>query len=791
MKKIRTKSLRVSRRRLVMKFFSLSMFLISLAVLFSVTNMDNIGRFQADILQEDVISSVSIEKNAKDIKFNWAVRPVVEVTDLSQTAIEYSKLRLMQWNDVRGTDKTVFPVKVSSIIEKYKYVTLQQLRTSIDDPVERKKISLYRRLIRATWTATYSENDIWLPDTGTHAGIDIMGNVWTPVYSIAEWLVVQVKHSDKWFGNFIWVLHKISGDYYMSFYAHMDGFPKDLEIGDEVKRWWLVWYIWNSGNSSGAHLHLQINKVSDLQDIVNGKIFSGWYHNLEWVKKYTVNPITFIEKYQIKVNYNDDDEDEEEAENDESENKDESENGDKNEVTQGDDDEETIEDKEADTEEDNDNLLEELLAKMDAEAEDWDTEDEEAHSSAEDELVLEESEISLIESKVKLNNSFTLTVNVTPGIWNITINTSNSNLEYTKILIEDPEKESYDITFVWVREWNCNIIISDGDKVEKHKITIYEELTNEIYGINLEWWKDIYVTVPSKYTIYPVDKHGNKLTSKVDEDITVYLKNTHTDKKNYITKLSAWKSELEFDLQWLWVGEYKIIAESKKYYFTKIVNSQLFLDYSDQDEYSSNIESLVNGNVVRWENGYLRPDRTINRRELITIIWRSVLDVDYDSIKQQMDTYISNSGKFFKDVDGKAYSDPYIYAAWKEGVTKWENGYFYPSRSISKWEILLIYTRTFDILTEVNKFTLWEDLNKGEWNYDELKPVADTTKRLNLFPDINTEKFDSGMYVTRLVWFEVLKRFMNISGGKEISYNDNMDEAEEDFKNTLENVFDF
>gem|GEM_PF-2719795 len=102
---------------------------------------------------------------------------MVEVTDLSQTAIEYSKLRLMQWNDVRGTDKTVFPVKVSSIIEKYKYVTLQQLRTSIDDPVERKKISLYRRLIRATWTATYSENDIWLPDTGTHAGIDIMGNV--------------------------------------------------------------------------------------------------------------------------------------------------------------------------------------------------------------------------------------------------------------------------------------------------------------------------------------------------------------------------------------------------------------------------------------------------------------------------------------------------------------------------------------------------------------------------------------------------------------------------------------
>lgn len=780
MKRIRTKSLRVSRRRLVMKFFFLSISFISLAVLFSVTNIENTGKFQADILKWDVISSVNIEKKAKDIKFNWTVRPIVEITDLSQTAIEYSKLRLMQWKDIRETDKTVFPVNVSSIIEKYKYVTLQQLRTSIDDPVERKKISLYRRLIRATWTASYSENDIWLPDTGTHAGVDIMGNVWTPIYSIAEWLVVQIKYSDKWFGNFIWVLHKIKGDYYISFYAHMNRFTKNLEIGDEVERWWLIWYIWNSGNSSGAHLHLQINKVSDLQNIVNGKIFSGWYHNLEWVKKYTVNPIIFIEKYQVKVNYKDDKNNSEVDED--------IKNDDKDKVTQWDNEENT---KEKKTEEENDDLLENLLVKMDATWENWDSEDDTSHSSAETEAVLEESEISLIENKVKLNNSFTLTLNITPGKWNITINTSNSNLEYSKVLIEDPEKESYNITFVWVREWNCNIIVSDGEKTEKHKVTIYKELTNKIYGINLEWGKDIYVTVPSKYTIYPIDKHGNKLTSKIDEDIIVYLKNLHTDKKNYIIELPAWKTELNFDLQWLWVGEYKIIAESKKYYFTKIVNSQLFLDYSDQDKYSSDIESLVNENIVRWENGYLRSDRTINRRELITIIWRSVLDVDYDSVKQQMNIYISNSGKFFKDIDGKAYSDPYIYAAWKEGVIKGENGYFYPSRSISKWEILLIYTRTFNILAEINKFTFWEDLNKGEWNYDELKPVADTTKRLNLFPDMDTEKFDSGMSVTRLVWFEVLKRFMDISGGKEISYNDNMDEAEEDFKNTLENVFDF
>ncbi len=760
MKKIKTKSLRLSRRRLIMKFFSLSIFFISLAVLFSVTNIKNLWGYQADILQTNTISSIDIEQQAKNIQFNGTVRPVIEVTDLSQTDIEYSKIRLMKWKDIRSTNKTIFPTKVSDIIKKYKYVTLQQLRTSIDDPVERKKVSLYRRLIRATWTASYEENNIWLPETWTHAGIDIIGNIGTPVYSIAEWLVVEIKHSDKWFGNFIWVLHKIKWNYYVSFYAHMNDFDKKLRIWDKVKRWQLIWYIWNSGNSSGSHLHLQINKVNNLQDIVNGNIFNGWYHDLEGVEKYTVNPISFIEKYQLINNLKKEDKD----------------------IVANSD---TLK-KEENNE--NDDLVEELLSKMDTE---WDTEDSKIHPSAEKKLVLDSTKISLVENKLKLNNSFTLTINVSPGKWNITINTSNSNLEYSKVLIEDPEETIYKITFVWVKEGNCNILISDGDKLEKHKITIYKEFTNNVYWIALEGEDNIYITIPKQYSIYPIDKYGNKLKIKIDEDIKVYLKNLHTEKKNYITHLTADKSEFKFDLQWLGIGKYKIIVESKKYYSTKTINSELFLDYSSKDKYGLDMLSLVKDKIVRWENGYLRPDRTINRRELITIIWRSILEVDYNKAKQQMEEYISNHGKFFKDIDGKAYSDPYIYVAWEKGVAKGENGYFYPSRNISKWEILLIYSRTFNILTEVNNFTFWEDLKKGEWNYDELKPVADTAKRLSLFPNMNTKKFDSGVFVTRLVWFEVLKRFINISSGKEISYNDNVDKAEQDFKNTLQDVFDF
>lgn len=140
MKRIRTRSLRLSRRRLMIKFFSLSAFFISLVVIMSVSNINKMWIFQTDILKSQVITSAEIEKKAKKLNFDGIVRPVMEVTDLSQTEIEYSKLRYMQWKDISGSTKTVFPVTISDIIEEYKYVTLQDVWTNIDDPVERKKL---------------------------------------------------------------------------------------------------------------------------------------------------------------------------------------------------------------------------------------------------------------------------------------------------------------------------------------------------------------------------------------------------------------------------------------------------------------------------------------------------------------------------------------------------------------------------------------------------------------------------------------------------------------------------
>jgi hypothetical protein len=40
--------------------------------------------------------------------------------------------------------------------------------------------------------------------------------------------------------------------------------------------------------------------------------------------------------------------------------------------------------------------------------------------------------------------------------------------------------------------------------------------------------------------------------------------------------------------------------------------------------------------------------------------------VDYEKDKKEMKAWMKKYGRFFKDVDGKAYADPYIFIAWKK-----------------------------------------------------------------------------------------------------------------------------
>jgi hypothetical protein len=61
--------------------------------------------------------------------------------------------------------KTTFPTKLSDYINKYKNVTIWSCWNWFSNPEELNYFTFVRRLVRATWTASYEEKNIWIKNT--------------------------------------------------------------------------------------------------------------------------------------------------------------------------------------------------------------------------------------------------------------------------------------------------------------------------------------------------------------------------------------------------------------------------------------------------------------------------------------------------------------------------------------------------------------------------------------------------------------------------------------------------
>lgn len=73
-----------------------------------------------------------------------------------------------------------------------------------------------------------------------------------PIYSTITWVIVKLKRNSDCFWNQI----VIKWEKYATNYAHLD--TMHWEKWNEVKAWELIWTMWNSWNSSWAHLHYDI-----------------------------------------------------------------------------------------------------------------------------------------------------------------------------------------------------------------------------------------------------------------------------------------------------------------------------------------------------------------------------------------------------------------------------------------------------------------------------------------------------------------------------------------------------
>jgi len=97
------------------------------------------------------------------------------------------------------------------------------------------------------------------PTLGTrifHSGIDYRGSVGTPVYAVADGVVVQSSFGED-NGNFIAVKHS---DNSQSWYLHLS--QRSVGAGQRVKGRQIIGKVGNTGRSNGPHLHLAIKQPS-------------------------------------------------------------------------------------------------------------------------------------------------------------------------------------------------------------------------------------------------------------------------------------------------------------------------------------------------------------------------------------------------------------------------------------------------------------------------------------------------------------------------------------------------
>jgi len=89
----------------------------------------------------------------------------------------------------------------------------------------------------------------------THNAIDIAAPRGTPIVAVTDG-VIRRKHWNRLGGRTLYLTSTDgSMDYY---YAHLDEYENDIEIGTRVRKGDVIGTVGSTGNAQGPHLHFQV-----------------------------------------------------------------------------------------------------------------------------------------------------------------------------------------------------------------------------------------------------------------------------------------------------------------------------------------------------------------------------------------------------------------------------------------------------------------------------------------------------------------------------------------------------
>ena len=87
-----------------------------------------------------------------------------------------------------------------------------------------------------------------------HEGLDLLANVGTPIHAAADGVVLNYGPAGG-YGNWVRLAH---ANRITTVYGHLSRFAPGLQVGAPVLRGELIGFVGNTGRSTGAHLHYEI-----------------------------------------------------------------------------------------------------------------------------------------------------------------------------------------------------------------------------------------------------------------------------------------------------------------------------------------------------------------------------------------------------------------------------------------------------------------------------------------------------------------------------------------------------
>ncbi len=188
-----------------------------------------------------------------------------------QTSTAYIVLAMMFFQILprmafAGSDEMIYPLKeVSTLDCRFQDFDMLAENCKEELPVLKTKdynkyatqndgYNDYTRRYTVLWGSSYKYGwDVW---HGGHQGTDIATAKGTPVYSIADGKVLEAGTDIGW-GNYVSIEHSIRGKKIISNYAHLSKIL--IEKGDSVDMGDKIGEVGSTGNSTGNHLHFQID----------------------------------------------------------------------------------------------------------------------------------------------------------------------------------------------------------------------------------------------------------------------------------------------------------------------------------------------------------------------------------------------------------------------------------------------------------------------------------------------------------------------------------------------------